>query len=33
MLEILITEEFERRFKELPPAVQKKAEKQEKLFR
>jgi proteic killer suppression protein len=33
MLEILITEEFEKRFKELPPAVQKKAEKQEKLFR
>jgi proteic killer suppression protein len=33
MLEILITEEFERRFKELPLAVQEKAEKQEKLFR
>jgi proteic killer suppression protein len=33
MLEILITEEFERRFKELPLALQKKAEKQEKLFR
>jgi proteic killer suppression protein len=33
MLEILVTEEFAKRFKELPPAVQKKAEKQERLFR
>lgn len=28
-----MTEEFERRFSQLPLAVQKKAEKQEKLFR
>jgi len=33
MLEIFVTAEFEKRLKELPPAVQKKAEKQEKLFR
>jgi len=32
-MEILVTEEFERRFSQLPLAVQKKAEKQEKLFR
>ena len=33
MLEIVVTEEFEKRYKELPAAIQKKAEKQEKLFR
>jgi proteic killer suppression protein len=33
MLEIVVTEEFEKRYKELPATIQKKAEKQEKLFR
>lgn len=33
MLEIAITDEFKRRYQELPAAIQKKAEKQEKLFR
>ncbi len=33
MLEIVVTEEFEKRYKILPATIQKKAEKQEKLFR
>jgi len=33
MIEVFITEEFERCYQELPKAIQKKAEKQEKLFR
>jgi len=33
MLEIVVTEEFKRRYNELPAGIQKKAEKQEKLFR
>ncbi len=32
-MEIVITEEFEKRFANLPPALQKRALKQEKLFR
>ncbi len=32
MVEILVTEEFEKRYQELPIFVQKKAEKQERLF-
>ncbi|MGZ8842227.1 MAG: type II toxin-antitoxin system RelE/ParE family toxin [Pyrinomonadaceae bacterium] len=32
-MEILLTEEFIKRYKQLSPALQKKAEKQEKLFR
>ena len=33
MVEIFVTEEFEIRYKKLTPAIRKKAEKQEKLFR
>ncbi|MDO8436401.1 MAG: type II toxin-antitoxin system RelE/ParE family toxin [bacterium] len=33
MLEIFLTEEFRKRYQDLPTAIQKKAEKQEKLFR
>lgn len=33
MIEIFVTEEFQKRYKELPKSIQKKAEKQEKLFR
>lgn len=33
MVEIFVTEEFERRYKELAPVIWKKAEKQEKLFK
>lgn len=33
MLEILVTKEFQNRYSKLPIAIQKKAEKQEKLFR
>lgn len=33
MLEVLVTDEFVRRFKDLPVALQKKSAKQEKLFR
>lgn len=33
MIEIFYTPEFEKRYRELPPSVQKKAERQEKLFR
>ena len=32
-MEILLTEEFVRRYKQLSSSIQKKAEKQEKLFR
>ncbi len=32
MLEILVTEEFRNRYQELPRQIQKRAEKQEKLF-
>ena len=33
MMEIVLTEEFERRYQKLPSAIQRKAEKQERLFR
>ncbi len=33
MLEIFLTEEFQKRYLNLPQNIQKKAEKQEKLFR
>ena len=33
MTEIFYTEEFRRRYQELPAAIQKKAERREKLFR
>jgi len=33
MIEILLAEEFEKRYSKLPLAVKKKAEKQEKIFR
>lgn len=33
MLEVSLTEEFQRRYRDLPRYIQKKAEKQEKLFR
>ena len=32
-MEILLSDEFKKRYRELPLAIQKKAEKQEKLFR
>jgi len=33
MIEILVTDEFERRYQDLPVSVQRRAEKQERLFR
>ncbi len=33
MLQIIVTDEFSKRYKLLPSIIQKKAEKQEKLFR
>lgn len=33
MLQIFVTQEFEKRYQSLPVIIQKKAEKQEKLFR
>jgi mRNA-degrading endonuclease RelE of RelBE toxin-antitoxin system len=33
MIEIFYTPEFQKRYRELPPAVQKKAEQREKIFR
>lgn len=33
MIKVIITEEFERRYAELPKSVQKKAERQERIFR
>lgn len=33
MLEVLLTEEFRKRYRDLPTVIQKKAEKQERLFR
>lgn len=33
MIEVLVTDEFVKRYKDLPVVLQKKAEKQEKLFR
>lgn len=33
MIEIFVTEEFEKQYKKLPLEIQKKAEKKEKLFR
>jgi addiction module RelE/StbE family toxin len=33
MLEIIITEEFEKRYQQLPKNIKRKAEKQEKIFR
>lgn len=33
MLEIIATEEFQKRYQDLPKQIQKKAEKQENLFR
>jgi len=33
MLEIVITEEFEKRYQQLPKNIKRKAEKQEKIFR
>lgn len=33
MIEILATDEFRKRYQNLPKSIQKKAEKQEKLFR
>lgn len=33
MLELLTTDEFEKKFKELPTAIRKKAEKKEEIFR
>ena len=33
MIEILVTEEFIKRYNELPISIQKKAEKKEKIFR
>ena len=33
MIEIRVTREFEKRFRELPKSVQRRAEKQEQLFR
>ena len=33
MLEIVVTEEFTKRYQDLPLAIQKKAEKQEKFFK
>lgn len=33
MIEVLVTDEFERRYQDLPASVQQRAEKQEKLFR
>ena len=33
VVEVLVTQEFERRFQELSPSVQRAAEKQERLFR
>lgn len=32
-MEVIVTEEFARRYRSLPSAIQKKAEKQEKIFR
>lgn len=32
-MEIILTKEFEKRYQDLPVTIQKKAEKQEKLFR
>ena len=33
MIEIFVTEEFQKRYRELPKIIQRKAEKQEKIFR
>jgi mRNA-degrading endonuclease RelE of RelBE toxin-antitoxin system len=33
MVDIFFTEEFQKRYQDLPKTIQKKAEKQEKLFR
>lgn len=33
MIKVFVTKEFEKRFQKLPNVIQKKAEKQEKLFR
>lgn len=33
MIEIFLTEEFEKRYRDLPKSIKKKAEKQEELFR
>jgi len=33
MIKVLVTEEFERRYQELPSSIQVKAEKQERIFR
>jgi len=32
MIEIFVTEEFQKRYRELPKIIQRKAEKQEKYF-
>jgi len=33
MIEVIVTREFEIRYRDLPKAIQRKAEKQERLFR
>lgn len=33
MIEVLVTKEFERRYRDLPASIQQRAEKQERLFR
>ena len=33
MIEVFLAEEFKERYRDLPASIQKKAEKQEKLFR
>ncbi len=33
MIEVLVTKEFQKRYRDLPKTIQEKAEKQEKLFR